>query len=69
MFKESGKGTQQKGEIYFDKNSKIQISNIEMKFSHDSKFLAIFIIETGTLRIYKIEDLDICKFFDQISQN
>jgi hypothetical protein len=54
MFKESGQGAKKVGEIQLEKNSKVQIQNIEMKFSHDSKYLAVFVIDTGTLRIFEI---------------
>jgi hypothetical protein len=30
-----------------------------MKFSYDSKFIAIFIVDTGLLRLFEIKDLDI----------
>jgi hypothetical protein len=46
------------GKIHFEyKNKKIQ--KIEIKFSHNSKYLAIFIIDLGLLRIFEISDYNI----------
>lgn len=63
MYKESGKGTKEVGEIQLEKNTKAQIQNIEMKFSHDSKYLAVFVIDIGKLSIYEILNNDILSFF------
>ena len=34
-----------------------------MKFSHDSKYLAVFVIDIGKLSIYEILNNDILSFF------